>query len=101
MSDEFKEMEEFDDDDMEVVTMIDDETGEEVEFVVIDRREMNGMEYILVIDSKDIDCDEADASVLKAVSESDDEITYSVIDDAEEFAAAAKLFDGEDYEVEY
>ena len=53
MSDEFKDMEEFDDDDMEVVTMIDDETGEEVEFVVIDRREMNGMEYILVIDSKE------------------------------------------------
>ena len=30
MSDEFKDMEEFDDDDMEVVTMIDDETGKEV-----------------------------------------------------------------------
>ena len=38
---------------------------------------------------------------MKVVSESDDDITYSVIEDDEEFEAAAGLFESDDYDVEY
>ena len=101
MSDEFGNNIEDLDEEMEIITMIDDETEEEIEFVVIDRKKMNDTEYILVIESKDIDDDEAEAAILKVVSESEDDITYDVIEDDEEFEAAAGLFEGEDYEVEY
>lgn len=97
MSDKFDDMEE----EMPVITMTDDETGEEIEFVVIDRRNYNGIEYILVIEGKNIDDDEAEAAVLKVVGESEEEITYSVIDDDDEFEAVAALFDSDDYDVEY
>ena len=101
MSDEFGNNIEDLDEEMEIITMIDDETEEEIEFVVIDRKKMNDTEYILVIESKDIDDDEAEAAILKVVSESEDDITYAVIEDDEKFEAAAGLFEGEDYEVEY
>ena len=97
MSDEFENL----DEEMEIITMIDDETEEEIEFVVIDRKEINGCEYILVIESKNVDDDEAEAAILKVVSESDEDITYAVIEDDEEFEAAAGAFESDDYDVEY
>ena len=100
MSDEFKEMDEMDDE-MEVITMIDDETEEEIEFVVIDRKTLKDTEYLLVVESCNIDDDEAEAAVLKVVSESDEDITYSVIEDDDEFEAAAALFESDEYDVEY
>ncbi len=86
---------------MEIITMIDDETEEEIEFVVIDRKELNGNEYILVIESENIEDDEAEAAILKVVGESDEDITYAVIDDDDEFEAAAAAFESDEYEVEY
>ncbi|MDD5945483.1 MAG: DUF1292 domain-containing protein [Clostridia bacterium] len=100
MSDEFDKMDELDEE-MEVITMIDDETEEEIEFVVIDRKELNGTEYLLVIESAYIDDDEAEAAILKVVNETEQDITYSVIDDDDEFDAAAALFESDDYDVEY
>ncbi len=97
MSDEFENL----DEEMEIITMIDDETEEEIEFVVIDRKELNGNEYILVVESKDIDDDEADAAILKVVSESDEDITYAVIEDDDEFEKAAGVFESDEYEVNY
>jgi len=89
------------DEEMSVITMTDDETGEEIEFVVIDRKNYKGTEYILVIESKNIDDDEAEAAILKVVGESEEEITYSVIDDDSEFETVAELFDSDEYDVEY
>ena len=114
MSEEFDNIEDLDEE-MEVITMVDDETGEEwsgtyqkldetgeeIEFVVVDRKEHNGAEYILVVESKDIDDDEAEAAILKVVNESEEDITYSVIEDDDEFEAAAGLFESDDYDVEY
>lgn len=100
MADEFNNIEDLDEA-MEIITMIDDETEEEIEFVVIDRKTLDGTEYLLVIESCDIDNDETEAAVLKVVSESEEDITYSVIDDDAEFEAAAALFESEDYDVEY
>ena len=99
MSDEFEN--DGLDEELEVITMIDDETEEEIEFVIIDRKQMNGTEYILVVESKNADDDEADASILKVSSETNDDITYSVIEDDDEFNAAVALFESDDYDVEY
>ena len=100
MSEEFDNIEDLDEE-MEVITMIDDETGEEIEFVVVDRKGLTGAEYILVVESSDIDDDEAEAAILKVVNESEEDITYSVIEDDDEFEAAAGLFESDDYDVEY
>lgn len=94
--DKFDDMEE-----MPIITMVDDETNEEIEFVVIDRKSYKGTDYILVIESKNIDDDEAEAAILKVIGESEEEITYSVIDGDDEFDVVAELFDSEEYDVEY
>jgi len=104
MADGFDKNDDMDndmDEEMSVITMTDDETGEEIEFVVIDRKNYKGTEYILVIESKNIDDDEAEAAILKVVGESEEDITYSVINDDAEFDAIAGLFNSDDYEVEY
>lgn len=100
MANEFDRNEDMDEE-MSVITMTDEETGEEIEFVVIDRKNYKGLEYILVIESKNIDDDEAEAAILKVVGESEEEITYSVIDDDDEFEVIAELFDSDEYDVEY
>ena len=89
------------DEEVPVITMVDDETGEETECVVIDRISNNGAEYMLVIESHYIDDDEADAKILKVVGETEDDITYSVVDDGEEFEAVAALFGNDEYDVEF
>lgn len=100
MAEDFEKMDDLEEE-MEVITMVDDETGEEIEFVVIDRKELNGTEYILVIESSNIDDDEAEAAILKVVSESEEDITYAIIEDDKEFEEAAGLFESEEYDVEY
>ena len=89
------------DEEVPVITMVDDETGEETECVVIDRISNNGAEYMLVIESQYIDDDEADAKILKVVGETEDDITYSVVDDGEEFEAVAARFGNDEYDVEF
>ena len=89
------------DEEVPVITMVDDETGEETECVVIDRISNNGAEYMLVIESQYIDDDEADAKILKVVGETEDDITYSVVDDGEEFEVVAALFGNDEYDVEF
>ena len=89
------------DEEVPVITMVDDETGEETECVVIDRISNNGAEYMLVIESQYIDDDEADAKILKVVGETEDDITYSVVDDGEEFEAVAAPFGNDEYDVEF
>lgn len=100
MTDDFDKLND-DMEEMPIITMVDDETNEEIEFVVIDRKSYEGTEYILVIESKNIDDDEAEAAILKVVGESEEEITYSVINSDDEFDAVAELFDSEEYDVEY
>ena len=100
MAEDFEKMDELDEE-MEVITMIDDETNEEIEFVVIDRKSIDKTEYILVIESCNIEDDEAEAAILKVVNETEEDIVYAVIEDDAEFDAAAALFESDDYDVEY
>ena len=100
MAEDFEKMDELDEE-MEVITMIDDETNEEIEFVVIDRKSIDKTEYILVIESCNIEDDEAEAAILKVVNETEDDIVYAIIEDDAEFDAAAALFESDEYDVEY
>lgn len=50
---------------MEKVTFVDPETGEETEFVVEEETQVNGTNYILVSDGKEIG--ESEAYILKEV----------------------------------
>ncbi len=97
---EFEDFEDFDVED-EIITMVDD-NGKEVEFVVVDACECDGVNYILVVESAYADDDEAEAEILKEVSVSDTESYYSIIDDEAEFEKAAKLFQGDNdnYDIE-
>ena len=100
MAEDFEKMDGLDEE-MEVITMIDDETNEEIEFVVIDRKAIDKTEYILVIESCNIEDDEAEAAILKVVNETEDDIVYAIIEDDAEFDAAAALFESDEYDVEY
>ena len=98
-------MNEFDniddlDEELEIITVTDDEIGEEIEFVVVDMKIYNEVQYMLVIESQNIDDDEAEAAILKVVNESGDEVTYGFIEDDEEFDKVAALFESDEYDVE-
>lgn len=64
----------------------DEYSGEEIRFEVIDSFDIAGQRYILVADKDD------EAAILKEVSMDDDEITYELIEDDEEFQKIALMF---------
>lgn len=91
-----EEYEEF-----ETITMTDDETGEDIEFAIIDSVKDNGIKYILVIESEFIDDEQSEAMILKEMTDNQD-ITYAVIEDEKEFDMVATLFQqvNDEYELE-
>lgn len=93
--DEVNEME------FEVVTMT-DESGEEIEFSIIDNVACGGERYLLVVETELMDDDETDAIILKEVSINTDDVTYELVEDDAEFDRVADLFaqKGEEYSVE-
>ncbi len=97
---DFKE-EEFEE--FETVIMTDEETGEEIEFAIIDNAQHNGNRYLLVVESEYIDDEESEAIILKEVSLEGDDVTYALVEDDEEFDAVADVFSsmGEEYDVEF
>lgn len=86
----------------ETVTMTDDETGEDIEFAIIDQLEYEGVRYILVVESEFIDDEESEAVILKEIAGDEEELTYEVIEDDTEFDRIAELFsqNSDDYDVE-
>ncbi|MDR1913174.1 MAG: DUF1292 domain-containing protein [Clostridiales bacterium] len=88
-------------DEYEVITMLGD-NGEEVRYAVLDEKEYNGINYLLVIEESARDDDGADASIIKPVdSDGEDEI-YEFIDDDDEFNTLAGLFqDNDEYDIEF
>lgn len=87
---------------MEKVTFTDPETKENVEFVVEDETQLNGIKYLLV--SEDVGDGTIDAYILKEVINENDEVLYNVVEDEVEFMALAKVFTelvDEDTDIEY
>jgi hypothetical protein len=83
------------------VFLIDDETGKDVEFEVIDGIEVDGERYLLVVPLEEGE-DKDRAFILKDVSKNKNEAIYRLVDD-EEFNKAAVYFieDNDEYEIEF
>lgn len=77
---------------MEKIKFTLSDTGEEVEFAVIEETRINGRNYLLVTES-DEDEEEADAYILKDLSNSEDEeAIYEMVDDDREIDAVSRIF---------
>jgi putative Holliday junction resolvase len=90
------------DEEYEIITMK-DENGEEVDFVILDAKELNEKTYLLVIEEEFIDNEDADASIIKSVTTDGDDEVYEFIEDDEEFDKIAGLFqeDSDDFDIEF
>lgn len=75
---------------METVTFLDQNTKEEVSFVVEEETTVNGVKYLLVSEeAEDGDCD---AYILKEIRTEEEEAFYQMVEDDVEFTAIAKVF---------
>ena len=87
-------------DGQETISMFDVKTGGETEMIVADAAEFSGARYLLVYDSGSIDDDVSEASVLKEIKESGDDVYYERVDDGDELESVAALFTNNDYKLE-
>ncbi|MBE5912561.1 Protein of unknown function [Pseudobutyrivibrio sp. C4] len=77
--------------------------GEDLPVYVIEETQLSGVKYLLVCDSQD-ENEDADAFILKEVSEDNGEVIYDVVEDDVEFDAVAKLFEelvGDEADIDY
>ena len=65
------------------------DNGEEIPFFVVEETKIAGENYLLVTDSED---DEADAYILREVSENTEESFYEMLEDDEKINAISKFF---------
>ncbi|WP_069997915.1 DUF1292 domain-containing protein [Cellulosilyticum sp. I15G10I2] len=80
---------------MEQIKFFDETTGEETLFEVLDEIVLENKKYILVVDQEDV------ATILKEVSELDEDITYQLLEDENEFKkAAVEFMTNDDYDIE-
>lgn len=71
-----------------------DEKEEEAEFFVIGETKINNKSYILVTDTDDEESEEADAYILKDISDGEsEEAVYEMVDDEDELMYVSKIFD--------
>lgn len=76
---------------MEKITFIQEETGEETEFFVLEETRLNGKDYILVADSESED---AEALILKDLSANgDQEAVYEIVEDDQELECVMGIFE--------
>lgn len=75
----------------EKIIFCDEQTGEEVEFYVVEQTRINNMNYLLVTESDDDE--EADAYILKDTSKEDDEeAVYELVENDDELEYISKIF---------
>ena len=65
------------------------DNGEEIPFFVVEETKIAGENYLLVTDRED---DEADAYILREVSENTEESFYEMLEDDEKINAISKVF---------
>ena len=78
-----------------------DESGEETVFYVHESTTLQGVEYLLVTETEDLD---GEAYILREAEESDDDIMFDMVDDDDELMVLADIFEellAEDEEDEY
>lgn len=64
-----------------------DETNEEVVFCVLGNTQYDDIGYILVVDENEIDNEEPEAYILKAMEVDDIDVYYEIVDDEDEINA--------------
>ena len=75
---------------MDKITFNAPDTGETIDFYVLEQTTIQGNNYILVTEEEDGD---AECYILKETAlEGDDEVTYEFLEDEDEFAAVGKVF---------
>lgn len=74
---------------METIKLAAPDTGEEIEFYVLEQTCINGMNYILATEEEEED---GDAYILKEVSAENEDVIYEFVDDEIEFDAIARVF---------
>lgn len=70
----------------DLIRFYDEETNERILFEVVDSFDIDGQRYILVADQDD------EAAILKEIQMGEEEITYELIEDDNEFQKIALLF---------
>lgn len=65
------------------------DNGEEIPFFVVEETKIAGENYLIVTDSED---DEADAYILREVSENTEESFYEMLEDDDKINAISKVF---------
>lgn len=88
-------------DEYEVIVMT-GENGDNKEFFVLDAANVDGSNYILVVDAEaDEEEDEIDAIIFKEIREEDDNLVYELVEDDEEFEKVVEIFsENEDFDIE-
>lgn len=76
---------------MEKIIFTLEDTGEEVEFFVLEETRLNGVDYILVTDSEE---DDGEALILKDLSaDGDSEAVYEIVEDDQELESVLGIFE--------
>ena len=74
---------------MEKIKFYDEETKETVEFYILEETTVSEHKYVLVAEDAEGD---ADATILRQVTESDEDVIYEPVSDDTEFSAILKVF---------
>lgn len=74
---------------METIILTAPDTGETIEFYVLEQTCINGVNYILATDEE---TEDADAYILKEVRTEDEDVIYEFVEDDIEFDAIARVF---------
>lgn len=78
------------------------EKNEQAEFYVLEQTQLNGNNYLLVTDSNEQEDDDITAYILKETKTDEEESVYELVENEEELALIAKVFEElfEDVEIE-
>ena len=75
---------------MEKISFVLPDSGNTVDFYVLEQTRINGTDYILVTDSEE---DDGEALILKDLSMyGDEEAIYEIVEDDDELEAISKIF---------
>lgn len=76
---------------MENILFTFEETGEQVEFVVLASAQYNESAYLLVVDKDELELEDMTAYVLKAIEIDADDIIYEIVDDDNELEPVTEM----------
>lgn len=86
MSDNFEELAGiFGENETYEIISITDDNGVKKDFFVVDGIAVDGIQYILVVDSDEFEQEEAEAYLLKEIEEDGDDVIYEPVQDEEEY----------------